>query len=102
MFDTSVIWARVLRILRDNDESILHSACSNIDVEFTNDEIILTTASETVVQVLQRYHGKLNEYAGGQYIKINLGGRTKNRREVVEKLREIFGEKLKVQGGQAK
>ena len=99
MFDTSMVWALVLKKLRENNESALFGACSDLrDIEFTTNDIIIYAHNETVYAILTKHLGTLNKYAGGQYITINLAKRDASRRQTIERLKEIFGEKLKVDG----
>ena len=91
-------WANVLKKLRENKEPVLLGACSDPDdIEFTRDYINLTTYNESVFMLWQKYLDTLNKYAGGDYIRVFLKKRADRNNKTVEKLREIFGDKLKVE-----
>ncbi|MDR1917696.1 MAG: hypothetical protein LBQ05_01785 [Christensenellaceae bacterium] len=90
------ILAKVLKNLRENNENSLFSLVSNIDdVEFTDGSIIITADSSAEYTVLNQNKAKLNAIAGGDYIVINKRENTKMANENLDKLRELFGEKLK-------
>jgi len=98
MFDMSDVWAGVLKSLRENKEPVLLGACSDPDdIEFTRDYINLTTSSESIFLIWKKYQDILNKYAGGDYIQIFLKKKTHGHNKTTEKLREIFGDKLKVE-----
>lgn len=98
MFDTSVIWANVLKKLRENNEIVLMTVCSDLsDIEFTNDNIIINTNNETTYSMLNKYLKTLNNYAGGDIININLYKKQKANTQYIEKLTKMFGKKIKVE-----
>jgi len=97
MFDTSELWGNVLKKLRENDEAVLIGACSDLrDIEFTNELINITAHNDTVYGILKKYIDVLNKYAGGQYIQV-MPPKKKGNKQTIEKLRELFGDKLKVE-----
>ena len=97
MFDTSEVWARVLKGLRENNESVLFGACSDLrDIEFTGNEIIIHAHNESVYGILKKHLGTLNKYAGGQYIDLQLAKKDAYKTQVIENLKELFGDKLQV------
>jgi len=95
MFDTSQIWALVLKKLRENNESVLLAVCSDLDLEFTSNDIIITAHNETVFAMLKKHLPTLNKYAGGDYIQVHKPAKKNN--ETIRKLKELFGEKLTVE-----
>jgi len=97
MFDTSEVWAKVLKGLRENNESVLFGACSDLrDIEFTGNEIIIHAHNESVYGILKKHLSTLNKYAGGQYIDLQRGKQENSKQQTIEKLRELFGEKLQI------
>ena len=98
MFDTSEVWAKVLKSLRENGESVLFGACSDLgDIEFTSDCVIITAHNESVYAILKKHLPTLNKYAGGPYIDLKLAKKDTYKTDVIEKLKELFGDKLKVE-----
>jgi hypothetical protein len=90
------IWAKILKNLRENNENSLFSLISGIDdPEFTDSGIIITAGSSAEYTVLNQNKDKLNAVAGGDYIVINKKETAKTANENLDKLRELFGEKLK-------
>lgn len=87
-------WGRLLRTLRENGEAMLHAACVNLqDVYFTDETIEITCRDDATFKLLTKHRGKL-----GQNVNIHKSKpsalMTKN--EIIEKLEEIFGDKLVV------
>ena len=98
MFDTSLVWAQVLKKLRDNNEHALHGACADLrDIEFTADYVIITAHNQTVYTILKKHLDLLNKYAGGEYIQLWLAKKEANKKKTIEQLQEIFGDKLIVE-----
>jgi len=95
LFDSSKIWGRVLRALRESGDAALYSAVAeSVDVEFCSDEIRLHCNDEAMYRLLLKYKDKLNTLAGGEYISVH---RTKKRSEssdVAEALKGLFGGKV--------
>jgi hypothetical protein len=90
------IWAKVLKHLRETNENSLFSLISNIDdPEFTDSSIIITAAGAAEYTVLNRNKDKLNAVAGGDYIVVNKKANAAIANDNLDKLRELFGEKLK-------
>ena len=97
MFDTSEIWAKVLKACRENHEKVLFSVCGDIcDVEFTRDFVVVTAPNDTAFMILKKYQTTLVKYAGGGYIKIDPPVKVQSRAGTIEKLKELFGDKLVV------
>jgi len=100
MFDTSEVWAKVLKGLRENGESVLFGACSDLrDIEFTTDFVIITVYNESVYAILKKHLTTLNKYAGGAYIELHLAKKDIDKTRTIEKLKELFGDKLKIENG---
>ena len=93
MFDTSSIWAGVLKKLRENKEHLLLGACSDLDVAFTTDDIFVTTHNDTMHAILAKNLLTLNKYAGGEYISLRQTQKSAPNTNT-EKLKEMFGDKL--------
>lgn len=89
------VWAKILKNLRESGENALFSLVSGIDdPEFTDSSIIITAGSGAEYAVLKRNKDKLNAVAGGDYIVINKREAVKTAGENLNRLRELFGEKL--------
>ena len=92
--DMSKEWGKVLRDLREGGETRLHAACSNLqDVYFTNDTIELTCRDDATFKLLTKHRDKLGGFVNIHKTKPNV---LMSKREVIEKLEEIFGDKLVV------
>lgn len=88
-------WGKILRNLRESGETILHAACANLqDVFFTDDTIEITCRDDATFKILTKHRAKL-----GHNINIHKHKPTAlmTKTEVIERLEEIFGDKLKVQ-----
>jgi hypothetical protein len=103
MFDDSIIlnpdlskeWGKILNSLRESGETMLYAACSNLnDVYFTDDTIEITCTDDATFKLLTKHRGKL-----GTSVNIHRQKPTSfmTKRELVEKLEGIFGDKLTVQ-----
>jgi len=98
MFDTSEVWAKVLKSLRENAESVLFGACSDLhDIEFTSNEIIIHAHNESVYGILKKHLAALNKYAGGEYIDLQLAKKDTYKTQTIENLKKLFGDKLKIE-----
>ena len=87
-------WGNILRNLREKGETMLHAACTNLQiVDFTPDTIEITCRDDATFKLLTKHRAKL-----GPNINIH---KTKpsallNKNEIIERLEDIFGEKLVV------
>lgn len=88
-------WGKILRALRENGESMLYAACAGLqDVNFTDDTIEITCRDDATFKILTKHRAKLG-------LNVNIHKHKPSalmtKTEVIEKLEEIFGDKLKVQ-----
>ena len=92
--DMSVVWGNVLRSLRESGETMLHAACDNLQiVDFTEDTIEITCKDDATFKLLTKHRAKL-----GPHVNIH---KTKpsnlmNKNEIIERLEDIFGDRLTV------
>jgi len=87
-------WGRILRHLRESGESMLHAACANLqDVYFTDDTIEITCRDDATFKLLTKHRATLGANINIHKFKPS-ALMTKN--EVIEKLEDIFGDKLVV------
>lgn len=93
--DLSLLWGKVLRKLRENNEHMLHAAAAEINnIEFTSDEIIIYCPNEPLYALLSKYKKQLNEYAQADVIRIVPPSKGSSKSENIEKLKKLFGEKI--------
>lgn len=87
-------WGATLRNLREGGEIILHAACENLKtVDFTEDTIEITCSDDATFKLLTKHRTKLGEHVN---IHKNKPSALMNKDEVIEKLEDIFGDKLVV------
>jgi len=87
-------WGKTLRDLRESGETMLHAACANLQhVDFTPDTIEITCRDDATFNLLTKHREKLGKNVNIHKTKSS-ALMTKN--EIVEKLEEIFGDKLTV------
>lgn len=92
--DMSKEWGKILRHLRESGESMLHAACANLqDVYFTGETIELTCRDDATFKLLTKHRAAL-----GQNVNIHKHkpSALMTKTEIIDKLEEIFGEKLVV------
>lgn len=85
-------WGQILRNLRESGETILHAACENLQlVDFTTDTIEITCRDDATFKLLTKHRAKL-----GASVNIHKTKPTAmmNKNEIIEKLTDIFGDKL--------
>jgi len=94
MLDMSIVWGNVLRNLRESGETMLHAACTNLHlVDFTEDTIEITCKDDATFKLLTKHRAKL-----GPHVNIHKTKPTAlmNKMEIIERLEDIFGDKLVV------
>ena len=97
--DMSKVWGNVLRNLRESGETILHAACENLQlVDFTADTIEITCRDDATFKLLTKHRAKLGPHVNIHKTKPSV---LMSKNEVIEKLEEIFGEKLTVKQKQS-
>jgi len=88
-------WGSILRQLRQSGEAMLHAACSNLtDVYFTDDTIEITCRDDATFKLLTKHRSKLGDSVN---IHKQKPSSLMTKRELIEKLENIFGDKLTVQ-----
>ena len=92
------IWAKVLKGLRESNHTALFALINSIDdVAFTAFDITLAAGNDAEFNTLQKNLGLLRTLAGGDYIIItNKKAAEKGSREYIEKLQDLFGDKLEI------
>jgi len=96
MHDLSKIWANVLKSLRGNNETLLHAVCSDVSVDFIDEYIFISTCNDGALKLLTKHLALLNKYAGGDYIKLVKPETHCPQNSTAEKLKKVFGDKLKI------
>ena len=92
--DMSKEWGKILRNLREGGETMLHAVCADIaDVYFTDETIEITCRDDATFKLLTKHRDKLGGCVNIHKTKPNV---LMSKNEVIEKLEEIFGEKLVV------
>jgi hypothetical protein len=94
MHDMSIVWGNILRDLREGGEMMLYAACAELEtVHFTEDTIEITCGNDATFNLLTKHRTKLGP-------RVNIHKNTPNnflsKSEIIEKLEDIFGEKLTV------
>jgi len=88
----------VLKHLREGQDASLHSLISNIkDIEFTSDYINISTQDLAKYNILTKNIEGLNKIAGGDIIRIYLNEKKSESNKTVDRLKELFGDKLKIE-----
>ena len=98
MYDTSKVWAGVLKGLRENNEIVLLGICADLkDIEFSNNYITITVNDQARYGMLSKHKDILNKYANGDdVIQIHMNTKKKEKNETIYKLKELFGENLQI------
>ena len=87
-------WGNTLRTLRENGDTMLHAACANLQlVDFTEDTIEVTCRDDATFNLLTKHRAKLGSNVNIHKYKPSA---LMNKNEIIEKLEEIFGDKLAV------
>ena len=87
-------WGSTLRNLRESGETLLHAACENLQqVDFTEDTIEITCRDEATFKLLTKHRAKLGDHVN---IHKHKPSNLMSKNEIIEKLEEIFGDKLTV------
>ena len=87
-------WGNALRALRESGDAILHAACANLQlVDFTEDTIEITCADDATFNLLTKHRARLGTNVNIHKYKPSA---LLNKNEIIEKLEEIFGDKLTV------
>ena len=97
MFDTSKVWANVLKGLRESGDIVLHAMCAGLAVDFCNDFVTITVTDSGRHALLSKHLATLNKFAGGDYIRIELNLRANEKSEKIERLKELFGDKVNIE-----
>ena len=87
----------MLKSLRGNDEPMLHAVCSDLDVEFTTDDIIITAHNEATHILIEKHLDTLNKHAGSNIVILNKFKHEKSHNKTTDRLKELFGEKLLIE-----
>jgi len=91
----SIEWNKILLLLRESGEEMLHAVCSNLaDVYFTDDTIEITCPDDTTFKLLTKHRARLGGYVN---IHKQKPSALMTKPELIEKLGSIFGNKLTVQ-----
>jgi len=92
--DMSKEWGKILRNLRESGEAMLHAACANLqDVYFTDDTIEITCRDDATFNLLKKHRTALGANVN---IHKHKPSALMTKTEVIEKLEDIFGDKLTV------
>ena len=81
----------MLKRLREENEVIILSAVSNIQTIFTHDTITLITPNQSVFEILKKHQEKLSPAI------IKLKNQESKILTKEQKLKNLFGEKLKIE-----
>ena len=92
-------WGDILRNLRECGETMLHTACANLQlIDFTEDTIEITCRDDATFNLLTKHRAKLGNHVNIHKTKPSV---LMNKNEVIERLQEIFGDKLTVKQKQS-
>jgi len=95
---TREIWAQVLKKLRENNEQILLSSISNLQVIFTRESITIIVLNKTIYDLLIKNKYIFDKYTGEKdLIVIKMTKQEKKQLTLKQKLEKIFGDKLVVE-----
>ena len=95
---TREIWAQVLKKLRENNEQILLSSISNLQVIFTRESITIIVLNKTIYDLLIKNKYIFDKYTGKKdLIVIKMTKQEKKQLTLKQKLEKIFGDKLVVE-----
>ncbi len=93
------VWAKILEQLRSGNNFSLFGLISSIDnITFEENKIVIHTTSDLEFTTLQKNKKHLEELAGGVIIEIekSIAQASGHTHEYIEKLENLFGDKLKV------
>ena len=97
--DTSQIWGQVLNHLRKQDDLALYIICSaHVAVDFSKSQIWLTCFDDASYRMLEKYKKVLEKIAGEETINIIRYRKDKFVNKKTQKLKQIFGDRLRVEG----
>jgi len=91
MIPSQATWVNVLKQLREGGDVVLLSAVSNLSVVFTHETITVVAPNKSMYEFLTKNTAKL----GGAIIKLKTAAQKEL--TVEQKLKGLFGEKLKVE-----
>ena len=87
-------WGSILRNLRESGDTMLHTACANLqDIYFTADTIEITCRDDATFKLLTKHRARLG---GNVNIHKFKPSAIMSKHEIINKLEDIFGEKLVV------
>ena len=71
------------------------AACADLDISFERGFIDIIAHDDASFKILKKYLKTLNGYAGGSYISLERATHeTDKTAQTIDKLKELFGEKL--------
>lgn len=95
--DMQKIWARVLKLLRENNEYVLHTACQELNnIEFSNQQIIINCHDTAMFSLFTKYLPLLIKYAGSDCIVVKQINGNKTKHNKSDTLKKLFNEKVKL------
>jgi len=84
-------WANTLKSLRENNETLVLTAVSNLQTIFTHDTITLITPNQSIHDILKKHQDKLGN------VIIKLKKQETHELTTEQKLKNLFGEKLRIE-----
>ena len=95
--ETQKIWAKVLKCLRENNEQMLLSVVSNLQIIFTHETITIFAQNKSTFDILTKYKDILDLYSGNKnIINIKMFKQSKEQISIEKKLINFFGDKLEI------
>ena len=92
----SCIWGEILGKIRTSDDVLFATISDQIDIEFTGEDIRLYTDNESILSILQQGMPVFAQIAGEGKVKILFNKKRSTKNNKVEKLRKLFGDKIKI------
>jgi hypothetical protein len=89
--ETTLLWAKTLKSIRESGDEVLLSLLSNITVTFTSDTIVLHAPNRGVFEMIEKNRDKLDPR-----IEIKIKSQDERDLTITKKLINLFGEKLEL------
>ena len=94
----SQVWGQTLKHLRQQGDPALYILCSaHIRVDFSKSEIWLTCQDEASYELLRKNKKTLESIAGEDVINITKHRKEKRTNKKTQKIKELLGDKLRVE-----